>query len=141
MPPPPAPAPRVKTVTLTDKEIDERVSFVVIDHGWVSHLILKIARAVEAEVTRRLEERERERALEDEARREEARQQAEEESSRAAQKRRERPPPHGSIPSGTLSPLLRRHEDLDGELKKRLEELEQKLWVLWNSGHSHQAHR
>lgn len=43
-------------------------------------------------------------------------------------KRKEKAPAQESLPSGTLTPLLRHQEDVDGgELKKRLEELEQKL--------------
>ena len=30
------------------------------------------------------------------------------------------------LPSGVLTPLLKRHQDLDNELKRRLDELEQK---------------
>jgi kinesin family member 22 len=54
---------------------------------------------------------------------------AEEEAKRAAAKGKTREPmQQESIPSGTLTPLLRQKEDVDGgELKKRLEELEQKL--------------
>lgn len=106
-PAPPAP----KTVTLTDKEIDER-----------------IARAVEAEVARRLEERERERAREEEARREEEVRRLAKEEVKREEKRMGKAPAHEPLPSGTLTPLLRRQEDVEGgELKKRLEELEQKF--------------
>ena len=36
----------------------------------------------------------------------------------------------GSLPSGVLTPLLKKHKDLDDELRARLHELERKLWVL-----------
>ncbi|KAI0697020.1 P-loop containing nucleoside triphosphate hydrolase protein [Cytidiella melzeri] len=105
LPPPPIPQLQKATLALTDKEIDER-----------------IARAVEAEVARRLEEREKERAREDEARREvEARRAAEE-------KAKERDALITDVnPSGAVTPNIQRQSELDGELKKRLEELEQKL--------------
>lgn len=80
-------------------------------------------------MARRLEEREREWVREEEARREEevARRLAEEEAKRE-EKQKGKAPAQESIPSGTLTPLLRRQEDVEGgELKKRLEELEQKL--------------
>lgn len=35
----------------------------------------------------------------------------------------------GSLPSGVLTPLLKKHKDLDDELRTRLHELERKLWV------------
>lgn len=110
---PPAP-PRAKTVTLTDKEIDER-----------------IARAVEAEVARRLAEHAAERAREEEARLEEevAIRLAEELAKRDGKRKGKAPAQQQeTLPSGTLTPLMRRHEDVSGdELKKRLEELEQKF--------------
>lgn len=92
-------------VQLTDKEIDER-----------------IARAVEAEVARRLKERE-EREREEQARLEQEKEniaimekQAAEREKAAEQK----------LPPGVLTPLLKRHRDLDEELRARLAELEQK---------------
>lgn len=82
---------------------------------------------MEAEVARRLEEREREWAREEEARREEDARRWEE-ARRAEKRKGKEPASQESLPSGTLTPLLRRQEDLDsGALKKRLEELEQKL--------------
>jgi len=36
----------------------------------------------------------------------------------------------GLLPSGVLTPLLKKHKDLDDELRARLQELERKLWVL-----------
>ncbi|KAI0761109.1 P-loop containing nucleoside triphosphate hydrolase protein [Irpex lacteus] len=108
MAPPAVPQPQLKvqpqksTLALTDKEIDER-----------------IARAVEAEVARRLEERERERAREDEERRKEDARRL------AAEKAREEAA--GRLPSGAVSPNTQAQPEMDSELKKRLEELEQKL--------------
>ncbi|TFY80453.1 hypothetical protein EWM64_g3555 [Hericium alpestre] len=82
---------------LSEKEIDERIS-----------------KAVELEVARRLEAQERER-LEEEERR--ARERAESESRQSEQP---------AIPSGLLTPLLKRHQDLDNELRRRLQDLEKK---------------
>ena len=36
-----------------------------------------------------------------------------------------------TLPSGLLTPLLKRHKDLDDELKNRLHELERKLYVIF----------
>jgi hypothetical protein len=36
-----------------------------------------------------------------------------------------------TLPSGVLTPLLKRHKDLDDELKNRLHELERKLYVIF----------
>ncbi|OCB88535.1 kinesin-domain-containing protein [Sanghuangporus baumii] len=105
---------------MTEEEIDER-----------------IARAVEIEVARRLEERERRR--EEEERKEIEKQllevvQEEEDSHRSTPDvvlpeditRPTTSATCSSLPSGILTPLLKRHEDLDNELKRRLAELEQK---------------
>lgn len=82
----------------------------------------QIAKAVEAEVTRRLEERERERARKEEGRREE--EASHETEAKLADESRSH-----DVSSGAISPV-RRNADLDIELKKRLEELEQKLCVV-----------
>ncbi|KAJ3558283.1 hypothetical protein NM688_g1017 [Phlebia brevispora] len=92
---PPSVPVRSATVALTDKEIDER-----------------IARAVEAEVARRLEEREREREKEEAERRE-----REEEDRRNAE---------GEI-SAKEKEQAHTSTELELELRQRLEELEQKL--------------
>ncbi|KAJ7735754.1 kinesin-like protein [Mycena metata] len=100
---------------LTEAEIDARIS-----------------RAVEAEVARRLEEREREREKEREAEMAAAAQAG---SSRAKspKPRKDRdgssrsPKAKGrELPPG-LTPLLKRHKDLDNELQARLQELERKF--------------
>jgi kinesin family protein 22 len=65
-------------------------------------------KAVEVEVARRMEEREKLRIKE-------------EESLANAQMKKE------TLPSGILTPLLKKHRDLDDELKHRLHELEAKL--------------
>ncbi|PPQ74075.1 hypothetical protein CVT24_012945 [Panaeolus cyanescens] len=88
---------------LSEKEINERISKAV-------------EAAVEAEVTRRLAEREQQRA-------------AEEERARAAQMHAagsNSASGEVALPSGVLTPLLKRHKDLDDELKNRLQELERK---------------
>ncbi|KAF9236661.1 P-loop containing nucleoside triphosphate hydrolase protein [Melanogaster broomeanus] len=97
-------------VQLTDKEIDER-----------------IARAVEAEVARRLQERE------DRDREEQLRLQQEKENialkekqATEAEKEKTRSQAEPNIPSGVLTPLLTRHRDLDDQLQARLAELEEK---------------
>ncbi|RXW20557.1 hypothetical protein EST38_g5299 [Candolleomyces aberdarensis] len=96
---------------LTEKDIDERIS-----------------RAVEAEVARRLAEKEKE------WQEEQKRQQAELEARAAAaaaeaeERRRSRTPEKDmSLPSGVLTPILKKHRDLDDELKQRLLELEKKF--------------
>ncbi|KAK0489541.1 kinesin-like protein [Armillaria luteobubalina] len=80
-------------------------------------IILKISKAVEAEVARILEEREKER-LEKETR-----------MSPGSGRHKSRSPKKESppLPSGVLTPLLKRHKDLDDELKARLQELERKF--------------
>jgi kinesin family member 22 len=79
---------------------------------------------VEAEVERRLKERleemERQRAADEEER---SRKEAEttnttiDQTFEVAQR---------SLPSGLLTPLLKRHQDLDNELRQRLQDLERK---------------
>ncbi|KAG7448446.1 kinesin-domain-containing protein [Guyanagaster necrorhizus] len=87
-------------LSLTDKEIDERIS-----------------KAVEAEVARILEEREKGR-LERETRMLPV---SDQHKSRSPRKE------SAPLPSGVLTPLLKRHRDLDDELKARLQELERKF--------------
>lgn len=79
--------------------------------------------AVEAEVTRRLAERERLRAEEEQREREN------DALAGPTTRSRSKSPSKGqetTLPSGVLTPLLKRHKDLDDELKNRLRELEQK---------------
>ncbi|KAF8634231.1 hypothetical protein AX15_000994 [Amanita polypyramis BW_CC] len=92
---------------LTEKEIDERIS-----------------KIVEIEVTRRLEERLKEKEREEaERRKEEQRVEASTSSlSRSPSKRDD-----GTLPLEDLAPLLKQHKDLDDELRLRLQELERKL--------------
>ncbi|KAH9067847.1 kinesin-domain-containing protein [Lactarius vividus] len=91
---------------LTDQDIDD-----------------KISKAVEAEVERRLKEKldemERQRAAEEERARKEA---------EAADSTKDQSLEIGqrSLPPGLLTPLLKRHQDLDNELRQRLQELEKK---------------
>jgi hypothetical protein len=77
---------------------------------------------VEAEVARRLEEREKE---EEERREKEKRDEITKAKERSPKKE-----PRETLPSGVLTPLLKRHRDLDNELKNRLQELELKMCVL-----------
>ncbi|KAF8552102.1 kinesin-domain-containing protein [Imleria badia] len=93
------------TTQLTDKDIDER-----------------IARAVEAEVARRLKERE------DREREEQERLQQEKENLALGEKQDERRQAQAEpkLPPGVLTPLLARHRDLDDQLRARLAELEEK---------------
>ncbi|KAF8068670.1 kinesin-like protein [Lyophyllum atratum] len=98
-------------IGLTEKEIDERIS-----------------KAVEAEVARRLEERERTREREEQERR--AREQEMEPlrpSSSTGRTKSRSPKKEQTLPSGVLTPLLKRHKDLDDELQSRLQELERKF--------------
>jgi kinesin family protein 22 len=78
---------------------------------------------VEAEVERRLkeklEEMDRQRAADEERARQEA-----EITDTTRDQTFEIPQP--SLPSGLLTPLLKRHQDLDNELRQRLHELERK---------------
>ncbi|KAK0203900.1 kinesin-like protein [Desarmillaria ectypa] len=87
---------------LTDKEIDE-----------------KISKAVEAEVARRLEEQEKGRLEKEKETR----------MSPGFGRHESRSPKKESapLPSGVLTPLLKRHRDLDDELKARIQELEKKF--------------
>ncbi|KAH9042670.1 P-loop containing nucleoside triphosphate hydrolase protein [Lactarius pseudohatsudake] len=91
---------------LTDQDIDD-----------------KISKAVEAEVERRLKEKldemERQRAAEEERARKEAEvaDSTKDQSLEIGQR---------SLPPGLLTPLLKRHQDLDNELRQRLQELEKK---------------
>ncbi|KAJ7017169.1 kinesin-like protein [Mycena alexandri] len=98
---------------LTEAEIDARIS-----------------RAVEAEVARRLEEREREKEREAEMA---AAAQAGSSRAKSPKPRKDRdgssrsPKAKGrELPPG-LTPLLKRHKDLDNELQARLQELERKF--------------
>jgi kinesin family protein 22 len=102
---------------------------------------------VEAEVARRLEERERERELEREKERQLEREKEKEAGSSRHRTKSPRkdladlvgrsPKTKGSeLPPG-LTPLLKRHKDLDDELQARLAELERKLFVFEpTSGHA-----
>jgi kinesin family protein 22 len=78
---------------------------------------------VEAEVARRLEEREKERVKEEDERRAKEQQ---DQQAEAAEKKKDDSLKE-TLPSGVLTPLLKRHRDLDDELKARLYELEAKL--------------
>ncbi|KAG7085767.1 hypothetical protein E1B28_003308 [Marasmius oreades] len=105
---------------MTEAEINERIS-----------------KAVEAEVARRLEERERARAKEEEERVAErsasntlpevsgadtpSRRRSTRSKSRSPRKEDAQP-----LPPGLLTPLLKRHKDMDNELQSRLQELERK---------------
>jgi kinesin family protein 22 len=84
---------------------------------------VQISKAVEAEVARRLAERERERVERVKAEESEV---AHMIDSKTTQSRSKSPEGEQSIPSGVLTPLLKRHRELDDELKSRLQELEQK---------------
>lgn len=112
------------SVQLTDKDIDERVclSFRV-SSSTNRPRILQIARAVEAEVARRLKERE------DREREEKGRLQQEKENFVPREKQddeRRQTQAECRLPAGVLTPLLTRHRDLDDQLRARLAELEQK---------------
>ena len=78
------------------------------------------------EVARRLEEREKERVVEEERRVKEQQEQEQAEASAKATQYMDEPAKQ-TLPSGVLTPLLKRHRDLDDELKARLQELETKL--------------
>ncbi|PFH48968.1 hypothetical protein AMATHDRAFT_5329 [Amanita thiersii Skay4041] len=96
-------------IMLTEKEIDERIS-----------------KMVEAEVARRLEERLKEKEREEEERRQKEQEQRAE-ASGSSQRSPSKRGQDVSLPSGILTPLLKKHTDLDNELKLRLQELERRL--------------
>ena len=78
---------------------------------------------MEVEVARRLAERERERAESVKAEESDVAHTIDIKPTQSGSKSPER---EHSIPSGVLTPLLKRHRELDDELKTRLQELEQK---------------
>lgn len=84
---------------------------------------VQISKAVEAEVERRLKEKlkemERQRAVDEERARQEA-----EIADTTRDHTLEIAQP--TLPSGLLTPLLKRHQDLDKELRQRLQDLERK---------------
>ena len=75
-------------------------------------------------MARRLEEREKERVREEEERRAKEQQELAQQQADAS---KEEEASKQTLPSGVLTPLLKRHRDLDDELKARLQELEAKL--------------
>ena len=113
---------------MSEKDIDERVSYsLTFDFPLRSTLLLilgvQITKAVEAEVARRLAERERETAERVKAEESDVAPTIDSKTTQSGSKSPER---EQSLPSGILTPLLKRHRELDDELKNRLEELEQK---------------
>jgi hypothetical protein len=89
-------------------------------------------KVVEAEVAKRLAA-EREKDEEERRAREEAERNAKEHEAQQAQQPSS-PTKKGSssssaLPSGVLTPLLKKHKDLDDELRARLQELERRLYV------------
>lgn len=86
-------------------------------------MLFQISKAVEAEVERRLKEKldeiERQRTAEEERTRKEAEiaDTTKDQSLDITQR---------GLPPGLLTPLLKRHQDLDQELRQRLQELEKK---------------
>jgi kinesin family protein 22 len=78
------------------------------------------------EVTRRLEEREREREKEKEDELRHSKEHHRTASGSSRHKSRS-PKKEQTLPSGILTPLLKRHKDLDDELKTRLQDLEKRL--------------
>ena len=83
---------------------------------------------MEIEVARRLEERLKEKEREEAERRKKEDQRAEASSSSLSRSPSKKNEGH-SLPPGVLTPLLKKHRDLDDELKLRLQELERKLYV------------
>ncbi|KAK2464524.1 hypothetical protein APHAL10511_003503 [Amanita phalloides] len=97
-------------IMLTEKEIDERIS-----------------KIVEMEVNRRLEERLNEKEREEEERRKKEEKQRAEASGSLLSISPSKRDQDRSLPSGVLTPLLKKHKDLDDELMHRLQELERKF--------------
>lgn len=88
-------------------------------------------KVVEAEVAKRLAaEREKDEEERKAREKEEAEMRAREEQERAAQVHSSPSKRSASLPSGVLTPLLKKHKDLDDELRARLQDLERKLWVI-----------
>lgn len=84
---------------------------------------------MEAEVARRLAEKEKE-WQDEQQKRLQADLEARAAAAEAEESRRSRTPEKDmSLPSGVLTPILKKHRDLDDELKQRLQELEKKLYV------------
>lgn len=84
---------------------------------------LQISKAVEAEVARRLAEREKELQQQQAANEEEGEEGSPQRSPRRSPRKNDDQP---ALPSGVLTPLLKRHQDLDDELQRRFRELEEK---------------
>jgi kinesin family protein 22 len=111
---------------MSDQDINDKVmnpSALSEENTIDAIFFFKISKAVEAEVERRLkeklEEMERQRAADEER----ARQETEIADTTRDQTLEIAQP---SLPSGLLTPLLKRHQDLDHELRQRLQELERK---------------
>lgn len=89
--------------------------------------IPQIAKAVEAEVAKRIEAEVAKRiAALDKQRHEEDKERVANESADKASTTELSLMKDPSLPPDMLAPLLKRHEDLDAELRRRLEELETK---------------
>ena len=107
---------------LTDRDLDDKVILQYVMRTFESTLF-QISKAVEAEVERRLKEKldemERQRASEEERARKEVEiaDTTKDQSFDITQR---------SLPPGLLTPLLKRHQDLDQELRQRLQDLEKK---------------
>ena len=81
---------------------------------------------MEAEVARRLAERERERAEQVDREKAEETEVAQMTDINTTQSRSKSSEREHNVPSGVLTPLIKRHKELDDELKSRLQELERK---------------
>jgi kinesin family protein 22 len=107
---------------LTDRDIDNKVILQYVMITFES-MLFQISKAVEAEVERRLKEKldeiERQRTAEEERTRKEA-------EIADATKDQSLDITQRGLPPGLLTPLLKRHQDLDQELRHRLQELEKK---------------
>ncbi|CDO76921.1 hypothetical protein BN946_scf185006.g3 [Trametes cinnabarina] len=106
-------------VVKVDKKVEEKPA-VIPPHLTEDEINARIAKAVELEVARRLEERERQRRDEEEAAAAVGR-------SQSMSLQDDQPSSLQSLPQGLLTPLLKQRPTQDEELKQRLEELESKL--------------
>ena len=109
---------------LTDRDIDDKVIFQLCDSiRTLRSTLSQISKVVEAEVERRLKEKldemERQRTADEERARKEAEiaDTTRDQSLEITQR---------GLPPGLLTPLLKRHQDLDKELRQRLQDLEKK---------------
>jgi len=91
-------------------------------------------KVVEAEVAKRLaaeRQKDQEERMAKEAKEREEAEMRELERQKTGNLQDTLPKSELQLPSGLLTPLLKKHKDLDDELRARLHDLEKKLWVVY----------